>query len=519
VAQPLRVLLLDYNEPTEHDILLSHLCVERCSRAMGCPTSLLKEGVDYFSPDFIVFRPQYLGRSARFVVDAYKKRGIDFISISGHHASGFSGELGRGQFDTETLAGHLEDSVGAEAFFTSPSLVMLHGCRTDVKSKFDGDPIEYVVHVLDETTVRDDDFERLMAAVQQIGGVQQAYRDLFPNACLLGYKGTQTPGGLLEIFKQIDAILRGFEAQGRGEAMRASKFDLGKARAAGRGRRQIGLDIERECPRGWPCNLCRTDSAYYKPQAQALASLLRREQRRIKGSRKKRDSTTASQLESLFERAAFYNNSRWSCSVARPGTQPIWPDPVDESPFGKLFLELLLLEFESLGTNDRSTLQAELVHRLGAISFEEEHQLELRVWLATPQHADQLRAYLEREIFNLSTFRQRDLFAFFANIACTACLAEMLDPARPSLLRENAASQLQPHLGATLYLQALADHDPRVRLAAAGRLAPTVDKAVARKAIEHSDEAVRKLASQRLTPSVPRIPVDPNRELEPPPLP
>jgi len=251
--EPLRVLLLDYNEPMEHDVLQSHLCVDPCTRANGCPEELIRDGVDFFSDQYIVYRPRYLGRSARFVVDAFKNRRIDLLSFSGHHASGFTGDLGRGRFDTEKLADHLAGSPGATRFFTDPTMVLLQGCRTDVKSRFDGDPVEYVLHVIEETRVREDEFERLLAAVQQIGGVQQAYRDLFPNACLLGYRGTQAPGGRFEIYGQVNSLLRRLAEQperigaGPAEEVRMpAKFDISETRRGHGGFSELNRLIQKE---------------------------------------------------------------------------------------------------------------------------------------------------------------------------------------------------------------------------------------------------------------------------------
>ncbi len=480
-AEPVRALLLDYNAPSEHDVLLSHLCVERCTADAGCPEELLKDGVDYWSEDFVIYRPRYLGRSARFVVDVYKDRRIDLVSFSGHHASGFSGDFGRGRFDTERLATNLFGSARAERFFTAPSTVLFHGCRTDVKSKFDGDPEEYVLHVIEETTVREDQLERLLAAVQQIGGVQQAYRDLFPNACLLGYRGTQTPGGILEIYRQVTSFMKTMAGRGGGPG-----------RFTDASYQELGRRVLAECPRGWPCNLCEVDEGYYGPLARTLASYLRRERGRIHGKGERLSEDDVIRREALFEEASYYANTRWSCSSYEPGTAPVWPDPVDESPFARLFLRLLWVDLGNLQPEQRRELREELVHRLGTIAFAEIDRIELRAWLYSDEGWSQLEDFFGVSMRNLSTFRQKDFFSFLANIHCSRCLELVFDDGYPSLLRENAAGRFVAALGPDLYRRALADADPRVRLAAARRLDPALGWDVILEAAANEDPDVRR---------------------------
>lgn len=503
-AEPLRVLLLGYHDPIEHDVLLSHLCVVRCSEANGCPAELIRDGVDYFSDDFIVYRPQYLGQNARFVVDVYKHRNIDLLSFSGHHASGFSGEYGLGRFETERLGEDLADLEGAERFFTRPTLVMLHGCRTDVKSRFAGDPLEYVLHVIHDTQVRENDFERLMAAVQQIGGVQEAYRDLFPNACILGYAGTQTPGGLLEIYGQVNGWLRGLAAV-RGNVP-PRKFDVRSAYRSRSNLADVHRRIEREC-RGWPCNLCASDSATYTPLKNALVGWLRDQQRRAHQDFHVLPDSSRRALESSFERTSFYPNSSWSCSVKPPTTAPVWPDPVDESPFGRLFVQLLLLDFDKLPIDQQRQLRAELVHRLGRIAFAEIDQIELRAWLHGEPQWERFWSFVRGPLLDLSTFRQRDLFAFLASLECRDCFHRIFTGELPAILRENAASQLRPSLGEAVYGLALKDPHPRVRHHAAERISRSMDRDLLLAASHHADPEVRRLAVDKL--KAPEPPVEP----------
>lgn len=492
---PLRALLLDYNLPIENDVLVSHLCVDPCRRGGECPASWVDQGVVYYSDDFQVFRPPFLGRNARFIVDIPSFRGIDLLSFAGHHASGFSGDYGRGRFDTEalakTLAGLEEE---AHAFFTHPSLVLLQGCRTDVKSAFVGDPLEYVRHVMHETSVREDEFERLLAAIQQIGGVQEAYRDLFPNACLLGYGGTQAPGGRLEIFAQIHSWLRGLT--GDPEAGLDLRLD------ALRGDRQ-GLDalnrrIEKQCPNGWPCNLCRQDPATYGPLARALRDFLRRERKRLHDLKLHRTVPSARRLEQAFEESSYYLNTSWSCSAAVPGIEPKWPDPVNESPFAKLFLELLYVDFDELSADRRRRLRSELIHRLGRIRILPEDQAAIRAWLAEDDREEWLANFRRRSLLHLSTFRQRDFFSFLASAGLDEALGETFSGESPSILRENAALGLHPTVDPRLFEMALSDRSSRVRRAAAGRLAPTLPTELLQRAVNDDDPDVRLAAQQAL---------------------
>ncbi len=464
---PLRVLLLDYNLPIEHDVLVSHLCVDPCRRDTGCPVAMIEQGVAYHSDEMWVFRPPYLGRNARFVVDAPNFRRIDLLSMSGHHASGFSGDHGRGRFDTEALALTLE-GLEAEAadFFTHPSLVLLQGCRTDVKSAFSGDPVAYVQHVMHETRVREDEFERLLAAIQQIGGVQEAYRDLFPNACMLGYGGSQAPGGRLEIFAQIHGWLRGLSADPQAGLELAISGLRGDAKALG----DLNRRIEKQCPNGWPCNLCRQNPEVYRPLAEALTSFLLSERQRIHNLGLHRGSLSAQRLESSFEDHSYYLNSSWSCSTAVPGTPPKWPDRVNESRFAQLFLELLYLDFEELSVGSRRHLRSELIHRLGRIEILPEDQATIHRWLAEGNHQEWLDTFRRTSLLHLSTFRQRDFLSFLAQARLDEGLRQVFSSETPSILRENAALGLVPDVPLDIWQLALNDANARVRRAAASRL-------------------------------------------------
>lgn len=494
-AEPVRVLLLDYNLPIEHDVLLSHLCVRRCTAANDCPPALLRDGVDYWNDDFIVYRPRYLG-SARLVTEQYQDKAIDLVSFSGHHASGFSGdEVRRGLFETERLAVQLADLAGVERFFSHPSMVLLQGCRTDVKSTFEGDPIVYVEHVIRDTVVRDDDFERLLVAVQQIGGIQEAYRQLFPNACILGYAGTQAPGGMLEIYGQVNSMLRQLAADRAGQP--APRFDLRGAMQS-RGRfAEVNRAVAAECAR-WPCDLCAVDNAHYRPLAEALARHLRRERSRLHGPSGYYSPARQARLERSLEGASFYRNTRWSCAAPPPGTPVEWPEPVDESPFGRLFYQLLITELDGLTAHQTEQLRRELIHRLSRIAFNPDDKVTLRTWLLGDLQWARLNNFLAGPVRTMSTFRQREVFTFLANIDCGFCLEQLLEERAPELVRENAASRLHPGLGPRPFRLALADPEPRVRRLAAERLGPGMPADLYTRLRDDPDPGVRAAADRPL---------------------
>jgi len=242
------------------------------------------------------------------------------------------------------------------------------------------------------------------------------------------------------------------------------------------------------------------DPDYYRPLSGNLAALLRRERDRVHGTGRTHTRLEVAQLEGALEDASFYYNTRWSCSLHPPGTQPVWPDPVDESPFGRLFIRLLWLDMEELDPFQRRLFRAELVHRLGRITFAEIDQIELRAWLQASANWQQLTEFLEGPLLSLSTFRQQDFCAFLANITCDNCLELVFDRSMSPLLRENAAGKLRPELGAKLYLQALDDPEPRVRRAAVARLELEVGSEAVLKAMRHSDPVIRESASAKFGP-------------------
>lgn len=491
---PLRVLLLDYNEPIEHDVLVSHLCVERCTSANRCPEEYVKDGVDYFSSDFLVYRPQYLGESANFLVEAYGNRKIDLLSFSGHHSSGFSGYFDRGRFSTEKLRGELAGVAGWQPFFTSPSVVLLQGCWTDVKEGFDKDPIAYIRHVIEDTEVRPGEASRLIAAVNQIAAGKQAYRDLFPNACLLGYAGSQVPGGLLEIYGQVNGALRGIAAR-QGVGLPAARFSFD-----GKGPEELEallVPVDKECG-GWPCNLCRRSSDQYQPLARGLASFLRQERKRLEAG-EPRPQSEAKAIERHLEFASHYHNASWSCSIAPPGAEPVLPPPIDRAPYAKLFLDLLTSnELDNIDLETRLSLDAELVHFLGGLKLDDTQRENLRRNLTEEPGAGWLKSYLAGKLQAISSSRQRDLFDFFAEISCAECFRALPQDPASWILRENAASRLRPELGGELLAAFFADPVARVRRAVVEKLDPLRDGFLLERALEDPDEQVKQIASQRL---------------------
>jgi hypothetical protein len=486
----IRVLLLDYQASTEHDVLESFLCVEPCTEAAGCPAVLRQQGADAWSEDFVVFRPLLEGR-ARTVVERFRDARIDLLSMSGHHASGFSGSPGGARFDTERLGSEVGDLPAVAPFFTTPAMVLLQGCRTDVESAFSGDPREYILHVIEETEVRRSEFDRLMAAVQQVGGVQQAYRELFPNACILGYSGTQAPGGRFEIYFQVAGWLRALTAFGGGGVVPERRFDPATARGSVSAFDALNRRIEDECGGVWPCNLCRVAPEFYGPLAKSLAAALRADRRRL--ALGGRAPSRAEALETALEDGSFYNNTTWSCSEGATARQPVWPNPVDESPFAHMFAELLLLDLGDLTESERARLREELVHRLGTVELRDEDRGALDDWLTANQ--SRVESFIAGPLASYSTFRQRDFFGFLARAGCTPCFARVFRPESAVKLRENAAASLHPLLGAPAYRWALDDGDPRVRRAAAKRLDASLDPALHELARRDPDPSVRAAVS------------------------
>ena len=493
---PLKVLLLDYNDPIEHDVLISHLCVVRCNLANHCPEEYLKDGVDYWSSDFLVYRPQYLGESAQFLVEAYGPKKIDLLSFSGHHSSGFSGYYDKGRFRTERLSDELAGVENWQAFFTQPTMVLLQGCWTDVKEGFDKNPIAYIRHVIEDTEVRPGEASRLVAAVNQIAAGKQAYRELFPNACLLGYSGSQIPGGLLEIYGQVHGSLRGIAAR-EGQSLGPVKFVVeGKNDAE---LEKLLQPVDKECgAEGWPCNLCRKDAGTYQPLARGLAHFLRGERDRLEKA-VTRPENEAKSIERQLEAASYYRNASWSCAITAPGTAPVLPPPIDRAPYAQLFVELLTTsELDNVDFETRQSLDAELVHFLGGLKLEAAARESLKKRLTEEPGAGWLKTYLATKLEGISSARQRDLFDFFAEIGCADCFKALPQDPASWILRENAASRLRPELGHDLLASFFADPVGRVRRAVVEKMEPVRDRDLLQKALQDPDQKVQELAAGRL---------------------
>jgi hypothetical protein len=168
---------------------------------------------------------------------------------------------------------------------------------------------------------------------------------------------------------------------------------------------------------------------------------------------------------------------------------PKYPDPVDESPFARMFAELLLLPFGNLTESERARLHEELVHRLGTIELRDQDRGELDDWLTA--HSMRVEEFIHGPLRTYSTFRQRDFFRLLARAGCTPCFASVFDSDSSPLLRENAAASLMPVLGSAPYRWALADADARVRRAAAKRVDPTADRELLEIVRRDPDPSVR----------------------------
>ncbi len=453
-AERARVLLLDYGAPAVHDVLQSYLCVEPCTHDAGCPEELVRSGADAWSGDFVVYRPPYVGTSAAFVVRAFKDRGVVLLSFAGAHDAGY----GEGSFDPWSLEDEIAGIDGAELFFTEPKLVFLNGVGDDEPPELMGDPEAWLRRIAETGRVVPADVDPFLWAMELLSGTPQLYRVLFPNACLAGF---DAPEDGEDVRKAVDGVLR---------------------RIA---RHETGTEVAEEgagCPDGWPCNLCRAGGARHRALAGALASFLRGEARGDDG-------------DEVFGEAAF-DRAGDACPGTVADASPAFSNPAAAAPFARLFVELLWLETDELETAERTLYYSELVDRLGPTELVGLPAIELRAWVHNPRHWEKLDAFVRGPLLKLSSFRQRDLFTFFASLRCGDCLELAMAEDVPSILRENAARRLVPELGAGPYRRALADPDPRVRHAAADRLGAGLDPELLREAAEHSDPEVRRLAAR-----------------------
>ncbi|MEO1369480.1 MAG: hypothetical protein AAFX50_20060, partial [Acidobacteriota bacterium] len=335
-------------------------------------------------------------------------------------------------------------------------------------------------------------------AIQQIAGEDEAFRQLFPNACILGYQGTQIPGGLAEIYGQTSALFRGIAGL-RGREL-APKYQIIEARKTPGALDQLVRDVDRECGgAGWPCNLCRRDPEHYTPIAEAVFEALREERGRLEAGAR-RDARDALGLEKVLERSSLYANASWSCSTVSPATAPEYPEPLDRGPHLSLFMELLMVDLGQIRGEQRRRIESELVHLLGATEVDDGTRLRLLAQQESPEGTAWRRAFTEGTLSGLSSFRQRDFYDFLSQIGCAPCFDEVFADGTPQPRRENAASQLRPRLGTDIYRKALSDPSPRVRLLAASRLAPTLgDELYAAAAADADPRVVEAAAKARAT--------------------
>jgi hypothetical protein len=465
-GDPVRVLLLDYDAPAVHDVLTSYLCVEPCTHDGGCPTELVKEGVDLWSESFAVYRPPYLGKDASFVVRAFKDRGIDLLSFAGTHDAGY----GDGRFDVLNLEEDLQDIDGAKRFFIEPSLVLLGAVAGEAPPELDGAEA-FLHHLVEAGRIGVSDLEPFLWAMESLVGTSQLYPALFPNACLATLPSTDEGDG-----ETIESVV---------DALLSRLGSLPEGQGAG-------------CPNGWPCNLCRVNRGRYKPLADALASFLRGERRRIHQDVTARSTEAAAKLNAILGETAF-EVFGGACPSAPPGTPPAWSNPRAGEPFARLMVELLGLDTEALLPSETARYWGELVDRLSVTEIEGLAAIELRAWIYNPSRWEKLEAFVRGPLLTMSSFRQRDFFAFFASLRCGECLELALADDMPSILRENAARRLVPEVGPKAYRRALADSNPRIRHAAASRFAAGIDAELIREAAEHVDPVVRRLAAAGLS--------------------
>ncbi|MEM8934404.1 MAG: hypothetical protein AAGE94_24635, partial [Acidobacteriota bacterium] len=293
---------------------------------------------------------------------------------------------------------------------------------------------------------------------------------------------------------------RGLDAMTRSGESQSPKFGITEARRSDAAMASMVREVDAECkPTGWPCNLCRQDPETYEPLRDALAGFLRAERERLHHQGAARGSVDASQLETALEDASLYANVRWACSEVDPSTRPVYPEPIDRGPYMELLLDLLMLDFGQIEGDVRFRIESELAHLLGGTAVEPEMRSRLRARLTGPGGTAWRRHFVDDVLSQLSTFRQRDVFHFFAEIGCVPCLAEELDAdGVPRVRRENIASQLRPRLGRALYERAFADPSARVRLLAASTLHPGLGADLIARAEADPDPRVRQATAERL---------------------
>ena len=470
----LKILMLTYNWPEEHNVLQSLLCLQPCTKKNKCPKEVLKYQKHaeipevFWNDQFIVVRPVDIG-APQDVVHKFKGFYPNFISMSGHHSSGFSGERNAGDFQLESLNVYSSQETLASVF-GSASLVMLNGCNTEVKSDFVGDPVEYIRHIIQDTQVRGGDLTRLRAAISQISGIQKSYRHIFPNACIMGYSGTSVPGGIPQIYGQYTNALRAiYKLTEKKELSPRLRLLTGGTYA------ENEKKVFNECPRKqWPCNLCKKDPQYYSSLYLRLAKFLRSEKIRQSENRSY-TPTQVKELETLFNGNRFYKNSKWACSEVSPDTPPTLPN-VDSLPrSGKLLIDLLLIQNSQNFTSQQLTeVRGEVLHQLAYIRFSDEELQELRTLIQQDDYKKKIMALRSLITNGSNDTAISDYFNISQKLLCTECLRGIDTPEgyTKASKREKIAfaRSLEPSFGIDRYQLTINDSDDKIAAEAAKKI-------------------------------------------------
>lgn len=427
-AKP-KIAMLTYNAPDEHNVLQSLLCLEPC-RGEEC--SEHKEvGEVLANSDLMAVKALKLYQSDD-TIKALQKIKPDFLSMSGHHSSGFSGSEGSFYFDE--LTSSIRSSDLSEALL-SPKVVLLNGCYTDVSKDFQQDPISYIEHIVTETEVRSDTVERFQSAISQISGFQKEYVNVFPQACIMGYEGTSIPGGIPQIYMQYTNYFRALYKALYKEELPA-KIKILSGDYAKKEKK-----IFNECPNGqWPCNLCEHDSKYYSKFSKALALYLKKEKQRLQQKLSHKEFWGES-FEQALQDNRFYKNTGWACRQTGTFTEPVIPRNLNRTKNAKLlFKALFWVKDSQLDEQDRVRLAEEALHGIHYIKFQESDLEELRQFVN--YHEQELNSISNLNLKSSSFVQYYELVQRFE---CESCLSfteslESLNELRPSAQKAFAKS-------------------------------------------------------------------------------
>ncbi|MCH2535065.1 MAG: hypothetical protein MK008_11535 [Bdellovibrionales bacterium] len=399
--------MLTYNATDEHDVLQSLLCLEPC-RGNDCTEEHQQLG-EVLSNSFLnAVKPSELMQSDQ-TIEALNLLKPDFLSLSGHHSSGFSGSNGMFYFD------QLSHSLPTEAIrsaLSSPKVVLLNGCYTDVSTDFKQDPISYIEHVVTETDVREDTLSRFRSAISQISGFQKEYVNVFPQACIMGYEGRSIPGGIPQIYMQYSNYFRALY-----ELMFNEKIES-KYKILSGDYKTVEGQIHQECPAGqWPCNLCDVDKSYYSKFSKALAEYLKLERKRVEQQISHRDFW-GDRFQQALQNNRFYKNTGWACNQQAEPKEPIIPRTLNRTKNAKLlFKTLFWLQESSLQASDKSSLAADAMHGIHFIKFTSEEEEELKEF--TRLNAKKFAKLSE---LKLSKDSMTQYFKLAQKFECQACL-------------------------------------------------------------------------------------------------